>query len=88
MDVKYSRHYLSKLEDVFAESDYILRYEKGNFKSGYCLIHDTKVVVINKFYSLEGKINCLIEILRSVQLNTEHFSEKNLKLFNEIRAES
>jgi FtsZ-binding cell division protein ZapB len=44
--------------------------------------------VINKFYSLEGKINCLIEILRSVQLNTEHFSEKNLKLFNEIRAES
>jgi hypothetical protein len=88
MDVKYSRHYLSKLEDVFAESDYILRYEKGNFKSGYCLIHDTKVVVINKFYSLEGKINCLIEILRSVQLNTEHFSEKNLKLLNEIRAES
>ena len=57
MEIKYSRHFLNKIEDIFSESDYILRYEKGNFKSGYCVIKDTKVVVVNKFYSLEGKIN-------------------------------
>jgi hypothetical protein len=87
MDIKYSKHYLNKLEDVFSESDYILRYEKGNFKSGYCVIRDTKVVVVNKFYSLEGKINCLIDILKTIELGTERFSAKNLKLFNEIKAE-
>ena len=88
MDIKYSKHFLNKLEDVFSESDYILRYEKGNFKSGYCVIRETKVVVVNKFYSLEGKINCLIDILKTIELSTEKLNPKNLKLFNEIRVEA
>jgi len=88
MEIKYSKHFLNKLEDVFSESDYMLRYEKGNFKSGYCIINDTKVVVVNKFYSLEGKVNCLLEIIKSVDLNTKNLNPKNLKLFQELRAES
>ena len=77
MEIKYTKHFLNKLEDLFSESDYILRYEKGNFKSGYCILRENKIAVINKFYSLEGKINCIIEILRELSLNTENLSEKN-----------
>ena len=88
MEVKYSKHFLNKLEDVFSESDYILRYEKGNFNSGYCIINDTKVVVVNKFYTLEGKVNCLFEILRIIELNTDNLSPKNLKLYKELREEN
>jgi hypothetical protein len=88
MDIKYSKHFLNKLEDVFSESDYILRYEKGNFKSGYCIIRDTRVVVVNKFYSLEGKINCLLDILKAIEFNQEKLTPKNLKLYHEIREES
>ena len=88
MEVKYSKHFLNKLEDVFSESNYILRYEKGNFNSGYCIINDTKVVVVNKFYTLEGKVNCLFEILRIIELNTDNLSPKNLKLYQELRAEN
>ncbi len=88
MQIKYSRHFLNKLEDIFSGSDYILRYEKGNFKSGYCIIRDTKVVVVNKFYSLEGKINCLLEILKSIEFNTEKLDPKNLKLYTDLRAEN
>ena len=84
MEIKYSKHFLNKLEDVFSESDYILRYEKGNFKSGYCILNDTKVVVVNKFYSLEGKINCLLEIIKSIELETEQLSSKNQKLVQEL----
>ena len=85
MEIKYSKHFLSKLEDIFSESDYILRYEKGNFKSGYCIINDNKVVVVNKFYSLEGKVNCLYDIIRTINLNIEKLSPKNLKLYQELR---
>lgn len=85
MDIKYSKHFLNKLEDVFSESDYILRYEKGSFKSGYCIIRDTKMVVVNKFYSLEGKINCLLDILKTIDFNTDRLNPKNLKLYQEIR---
>lgn len=88
MEVKYSKYFLNKLEDVFSESDYILRYEKGNFKSGYCIIKDTKVVVVNKFYSLEGKINCLLDIIKSIDFNIDKLNPKNLKLYHELRTES
>ena len=88
MEVKYSRHFLNKLEDIFSESDYILRYEKGNFKSGYCIINDAKVAVVNKFYSLEGKVNCLLEILKSVNLDTKHLNQKNLKLYEDLKKEN
>ena len=67
-----------------SETDYILRYEKGSFQSGYCILKDTKVAIINKYYSIDGKINSLIEIIRSIELDQSRFSEKNIKLFKEI----
>jgi len=84
MLIKYTNHYLHKLEDIFAESDYILRYEKGNFKAGYCILDDKKIAVINKYFSVEGKINCLIEILKSIDIEATNLSEKNRKHFLEL----
>ncbi len=86
MEVKYTQNFLNKLEDIFAESDYILRYEKGNFNSGYCLLKETKVAIINKYFPIEGKVNSLIEILRQIELNEVKMSEKNVKLYHEITA--
>lgn len=80
MQIKYTPHFLSKIEDVFSQSDYVLRFEKGTFKSGYCVLNDQKVVVVNKYYSLEGKINCLVDILKNVPLDTTKMEDKN-KLF-------
>ena len=33
MQLKYTSHFLAKLEDLFSETSYHLRYEKGNFQS-------------------------------------------------------
>jgi hypothetical protein len=82
--IKYTTNFLAKLEDLVAESDYILRYEKGNFQSGYCLLKEQKIMILNKFFTTEGKINALLEILRGVTLDTAKFSEKNLKLYEEL----
>lgn len=82
--IKYTNHFLNKLEDLFSESNYILRYEKGNFQSGYCVLKDSNVAIVNKFYSLEGKINCLMEILKEVEIDTSNFSEKNQMFWKEI----
>jgi hypothetical protein len=81
--IKYTNQFLLKLEDLISESDYILRYEKGNFKAGYCLLREQKIMIINKFFTTEGKINALLEILRTVTLDTSKFSEKNQKLYAE-----
>ncbi|WP_347158443.1 hypothetical protein [Pontibacter chitinilyticus] len=85
MELKYTRPFLNKLEDIFAESDFVLRYEKGNFKAGYCVLKDMKVAVVNKYFSLEGKINCLYDILRIIAVDQDRLSEKNRLLYSEIR---
>jgi hypothetical protein len=86
--IKYTTQFLTKLEDMLAESDYTLRYEKGNFKSGYCVLKDQKIMIVNKFYTTEGKINALLDILKSVPLDQSRFTEKSLKLYQELFQQS
>ncbi len=62
----------------------MLRYEKGSFQAGYCVLKDMKVAVVNKYFPLEGKINCLYDILRSISLDTRRLSSKNLSFYEEI----
>jgi hypothetical protein len=82
--IKYTSQFLLKLEDMVAESDYTLRYEKGNFKAGFCVLKDQKIMIINKFFTTEGKINALLEILKGVTLDPTKFTEKSLKLHDEL----
>ena len=86
--IKYTVQFLTKLEDMIAESDYTLRYEKGNFKSGFCVLKDQKIMIINKFFTTEGKINALLEILKSVKLDPARFTDKSLKLYEELTQQS
>ena len=86
--VKYSKGFLNKLEDALAESDYILRYEKGNFKSGYCVLNESKIILVNNFYPLEGKINSLVEIIKTLSIDISRMSKKNLELVQALREES
>jgi hypothetical protein len=86
--IKYTNQFLTKLEEMIAESDYTLRYEKGSFKSGYCVLKDQKIMIVNKFYTTEGKINALLDILRTITLDQARFSEKSLKLHQELFQQS
>lgn len=83
---KYTANTLKKIEDIFSESGYEVRYEKGNFKPGYCILRDKKVVVVNKYFETEARINTLLEILPLIEVNeaalpedSKVFFEKNLQ---------
>lgn len=84
MEIKYTKHFLNRLEDLFSETDYMLRYEKGNFQSGYCILKETRIAIVNKYYSLDGKINSLIEIIKQIEIEPKVLSEKNRKLYQDI----
>ena len=83
--IKYTNQFLLKIEEMIGESDYMLRYEKGNFKSGYCVLKEQKIIIVNKFYTTEGKINALLDIIKGTELDTSKFSEKSQKLFEELQ---
>lgn len=78
--LKYTASTLSKVEDILKKNEYTIRYEKGNFNSGYCVLENKKVVVVNKFYDTEARINCLVELINSITIDTEVLepAEKNL----------
>ena len=83
--MNYTKHQLQKIEDLFAEIDYVIRYEKGNFQSGYCLVENKRIAVVNKFFETEGRINTLVDILDKITVNTEGVSEKGLKTLKEVQ---
>jgi len=84
MQFRYTKHYLKKLEELMGELRYTVRYEKGNFNSGYCIVQDSKVAVVNKFYDTDGRINVLLEILAELDPNPEQLSESARKLLKAI----
>jgi hypothetical protein len=76
MSFSYTPHTLEKLELLLKSLEYKVRYEKGNFKTGACVIESSKVVVVNKFSTLESKINSLAELIQSMQTDDSLLDEK------------
>ena len=85
MNLKSTPNNLAKLEKIFEEAKYILRYEKGTFNSGYCILEHKKVVVVNKFLNMEGKINTLMDILPSITLEEGFLTPESQKLYRQIK---
>ncbi len=61
--ISTTKHSLKKLETLMKELGYTVRYEKGNFTSGFCLVEQRRVAIVNKFYDTEGRVNVLLDIL-------------------------
>ena len=84
MKIKYTPATLEKIEKIISEAGYILRYERGTFQSGYCILESKKVVVLNKFLQVEGRINTLIDLLAILVQEPDHLSIESKKLFEEL----
>ncbi len=83
--IKYTKHNLNRLEDIFKELKITIRYEKGNFHSGYCIVSGKNIVIVNKFFDVEARINTLLEILEEGGINSEGLSEESRDWFNKLR---
>jgi hypothetical protein len=81
MSIKYTVSTLKKFEELYDEIGYSIRFEKGNFHSGYCILQDRRIAVINKFLPLEGRINALIDILPSIEIDQDTLSKEMLTLY-------
>lgn len=82
--MKYTQTTLDKIEKVIEENGYIIRYERGSFQSGFCILEDKKVVVLNKFLPLEGRINTLIDLIPQLRIEPDALSPESRKLFDDI----
>ena len=82
--MKYNQNTLDKIERVAEESGYVIRYERGTFQSGYCILQAKKVVVINKFFQAEGRINTLIDLMPQLEINFDALTHESQKMYDEV----
>jgi hypothetical protein len=80
-----TQHSLEKLESLLKEFGYRVRYEKGNFKTGACVLQSNKVVVVNRFSNLEMKIGALVSILRDMSLDEGSLNDKQRQFLRSIK---
>jgi hypothetical protein len=85
--MKNTQTTLQKIEKILEEAAYVIRYERGNFQSGYCILEEKKVVVLNKFLQLEGKINTLIDLIPQLIIDATLLTPETRKMHEEVLAE-
>lgn len=84
--MKYTQHNLDKIEKIIEEAGYVIRYERGTFQSGYCILQAKKVVVLNKFFQTEGRINTLIDLMPQLDINVDTLTHESQKMYEEVMA--
>ena len=82
--MKFTQHTLDKIEKIAEESGYVIRYERGTFQSGYCILQEKKVVVLNKFLQTEGRINTLTDLLPQLEIQFDALTLESQKLYTEL----
>jgi len=82
---KYTTYTLKKVENILEELEYTIRYAKGNFKAGYCIVEAKNVIVINKFFDTEARINSLLDVLANVKVDESKLTEKPLEFYKKLK---
>lgn len=84
--IKYTTGFVDKLEDILEESKYTVRYERGNFQSGWCLLDHKRVVVLNKFLNTEGRVNTLVDLIPQLKIDYDKLTLSSQKLYEFLTA--
>jgi len=79
--MKYTQTTLEKIEKILEEGEYVIRYERGTFQSGYCILEQRKVVVLNKFLQTEGRINAMMDIIPQLKINVDSLTPETKKIY-------
>jgi hypothetical protein len=85
LNMKLTQTTLNKLEDILGESEFMVRYERGNFQSGWCLLELKRIVVLNKFLNLEARINTLLELIPQLDIQFDKLTHDSQKLYEEVK---
>ena len=61
-----------------------IRFEKGDFKGGYCLVHDKKIIVINKMTNLQRKVMILSTALKELGIDSIYVNPRIREIIEEM----
>jgi hypothetical protein len=80
-----TNHTLEKLELLLKTAGYRVRYERGNFKTGACLLQHNRMVVINKFSDLESRIQAMAALARELDIDQNLLDDKQMAFLHQLK---
>jgi len=83
--IKLTQTTLDRLQELCTLAGYSIRMEKGNFKSGSCIIESGKLIVLNKFSPVEARATFLIDALQHLEIDDSLLDPKRLAFLQEVR---
>jgi hypothetical protein len=78
---------LAQTEALLKSAGFTLRYERGHFRAGYCVVHERRVIVVNRFFDPPARLQKLQEIIASLELSYTDIPEEHHELYAEIMRE-
>lgn len=78
-------HTLEKLEQLLKTAGYRVRYEKGNFKTGACMLLSSKMVMVNKYANLESRINAVAQLIREVEIDINLLDDRQFAFLQTLK---
>lgn len=75
---------LANLKSLAAQLGATVRFEKGDFKGGYCIVHESKVIVINKMTNLQRKVMILSAALKELGVDKIYLTPRMREIIEEM----
>jgi len=72
------------LKSLASQLGATVRFEKGDFKGGYCILHDSKVIVINKMTNQQRKAMILSAALKELGVDKIYLTPRMREIINEM----
>jgi hypothetical protein len=75
---------ISQLKDIANQLGVIVRFEKGDFKGGYCVVKENKIIIINKFASNQKKASILASALKELGIDNLYLNPKLREIIEDL----
>lgn len=75
---------LNDLKAVATQMGAKVRFERGDFKGGYCILKESKVIVINKLSNFQRKVMILATALQELGVEDIYLPPKLREFIEEM----
>ncbi len=75
---------IDELKQVALQLGVTVRFEKGDFKGGFCIVKENKIIVINKFANTQRKATILATALKELGIDDIYVNPRLREIIDEM----
>lgn len=75
---------VTELKEIAQKLGVNVRFEKGDFKGGYCVVKENKIIIINKFAPTQKKAAILATALKELGIEDLYINPRIREIIEEL----